>query len=400
MTLFKPSLMHALVAGTLFAAKAFAQVSVEARLEKQQYIEGEPIFVTFEVTNVGGEPVRYNPYGGDVSLRTTDSGLRAQPNMYGCFASLGVMGRSVRWISHRPDLAPGERFLFSRLLRDYDLKAGVYKLDVAGSAGVDWRNGEDEVPGDSFDRRLDLSIARADGEALERIFFPYVNDALSSDHSRAQAAREVIFEHAPSFLESLIARFAFEDDSRVSESAIEALGRIGSDSSRVILRQLFQETMQPFRRSKVVGALALIGHRDDQSLFANVLQEPSIDTGTKSAAAFGLGRIGGDRSVEYLESALPTINAEARGDIATALGITRSRMAIPVLIGMATDPSIDYRHCSALTTLTHKDWCGIDGQDMDRQEIWTRWWRANRNSVQIYGPDQCPEEIDPLLWQQ
>jgi HEAT repeat protein len=114
-------------------------------------------------------------------------------------------------------------------------------------------------------------------------------------------ARAAIIESAPPFLDSLIARFAAED--RSDRSAIEALGRIATTSSREYLKTLFGSSADS-RRSTIVLALARVGHRDDAEFFATVLQDATIDQTSRRYAALGVGHIGGDQAVQSLERAL------------------------------------------------------------------------------------------------
>jgi hypothetical protein len=109
-----------------------------------------------------------------------------------------------------------------------------------------------------------------------------------------------------------------------------------------------------------------------------------------------VGHIGGDQAVRHLERALENASAEARQYITTALGSTRSKSAVPVLIRAFGNTQTRSNVCGALITLTHRTWCDGTGDDMALQRIWERWWSENESHVQIYGTDQCPDPRDPL----
>lgn len=219
-------------------------------------------------------------------------------------------------------------------------------------------------------------------------------DADGPDLLRRADARAAIVESAPAHLEPLIARFAAED--QFSDAAVDALGRIGNRSSRMSLRTLFEHSDQAPRRAAVVLALARVGHADDADFLAGVLLDRETDEETKHYAALGLGHIGGDRAVKYLERALEDASPDTRRYIARALGNTRSRMAVPVLIEMFVDSPARNEVCNALVTLTRRTWCDGTGDDRALQTVWRRWWAQTKSRVEIYGPDNCADVREPL----
>ena len=118
-----------------------------------------------------------------------------------------------------------------------------------------------------------------------------------------------------------------------------------------------------------------------------------MDQTSRRYAALGLGHIGGDRAVEHLERALVAASAEVRPSIATALGNTRARAAVPVLIGMFGNNPSRNDVCGALNTLTHRAWCGGTADDpVATRRQWLRWWRENGTTASIFGPDNCRED--------
>jgi hypothetical protein len=385
----------------LFTAPAAAQVHVDAYLEKGRYLAGEPIVVVVDVLNVGDEPVGYSASDGNVRLAVAGVQRRVPPNIFGCSSGGFVEGGVAGGV--RPLLEPGQKTSFTYLLKEYDLGPGVYTLSASGRAGVRWKyypsyipneppavppkhQATDPVPGSQFEHTLSLNIVAATEEALKLAFAPLVTDADAADPTRRRHARDAIIESAPPFLESLIARFAAEVG--FNRSAIEALGRLGTLASRAQLKNLYRAT----RDSATVLALARVGHHDDAEFLAGVLQDHG-DERSRRYAALGLGHIGGDQAVQYLEIALRTAPPEARPDIATALGNTRSPLAVPVLIGMFGNNPARSEVCGALTTLTHRSWCdGTAADPAAQRRQWLRSWNENGSSTPIFGPDDCPSK--------
>jgi hypothetical protein len=122
-----------------------------------------------------------------------------------------------------------------------------------------------------------------------------------------------------------------------------------------------------------------------------VLRDASVDQGSRRYAALGLGHIGGDQAVHHLERGLPAAPSEIRPSIATALGNTRSRAAVPVLISMFGDNPAWGDVCRALMTLTHRQWCdGTADDPAAKRGQWLRWWNENGPKASLFGPDNCP----------
>src|SRR5262245_9107388 len=129
--------------------------------------------------------------------------------------------------------------------------------------------------------------------------------------------------------------------------------------------------------------------QDAAAIFAQVLRDRTIDETAKQDAAMRLGCHGGDQSVRYLDGALRDASPETRQNIARALGRTRSRLAVPVLIGMFRDDSARDEVCDALVTLTHRAWCDGGDDDVALRKAWRRWWSQMKSRVEIYGSETC-----------
>jgi hypothetical protein len=387
----------------LWAARpALAQVQIDARLEKARYLAGEPIVVRLDVRNVGDEALTYSECARDVRLEVVGANRRMPPNIYGCFEGR-VSGAGCGIGSHAPLLSPGETTSVTYLLKEYDLSPGQYRLNVSGRSGVHWRSVSssptvaarashaptEPVPGAQFEHTLSLNIVAGDENELIRALAPVVSDADAADPSRRHNARAAIIESAPRFLDSLIVRFAEED--RFDTGAIDALGRLATAASRAHLRE--RSSGRDPRRFDVLLALARARHPDDAALLSSLLADGDVDLRSRSASALGLGYIGAEQAVRDLERALPSAPYELRSTIATALGNTRSGLAVPILIGMFGNNPAHDKVLAALKTLTHRPWSSDAGGDPAAQRRrWMRWWSENGSSVPLFGPDECPAE--------
>jgi hypothetical protein len=361
----------------LFATQAFGQVRVDSHLEQDRYLEGEPVVVVVDVLNVGDKAIVSSICNAHVNLTIGGVERRRPPNISGCFSGMGgSSGSGGCAMDHPPMLAPKQSTSFRYLLKDYDLGPGLYSLTASGT-----------VPGAQFEQTLSLTIVPATDDELKRAFARLVADIDGADPARRNDARAAIIESAPRFLDALIGRFAF--DQPFDAPAIEALGRIASDESRSQLKKLFERNRDS-RRQHIVLTLARVGHGGDAEFLAAVLQDATVDHHSRRYAALGLGHIGGDQAVRYLERALPTAPTEIRSSIATSLGNTRSQMAAPVLISMFGNNPVRNEVCHALITLTHRDWCGAADDAAAARRKWLRLWNESGSSASIYGPDSCP----------
>lgn len=134
---------------------------------------------------------------------------------------------------------------------------------------------------------------------------------------------------------------------------------------------------------------ALCQGSDTPESMVQLLRDPSTAEAEKQDAARSLGCLGGDQAVRYLEGALAEVTLTTRPAIARALGSTRSRLAVPVLIGMFRDDSARDEVCDALVTLTHRTWCDGGDDDVALRKAWRRWWSQMKSRVEIYGSDTC-----------
>jgi hypothetical protein len=379
----------------LFSARSLrAQVQFDVRLEKNQYLAGEPVVVVVDVRNAGDEAVAYSSCDANFRLEVKGARRRVPTNVHGCFAVTSV-ARGLCVVDHPPLLPPGERTTLKYLLKEYDLGPGAYTV-IATSLPPLKHSDTDPAAGAQFERALPLNVIASTTDALKVALAPLVSAAEAADPEERNQARDALIESAAPFLDSLIARLAATDGFK--GRAVEALGRMGTSSSRAHLKDLFRRSSD-VDRPAIALALATIGDRAVAEFFATLLEDGTTDPVSRRYAALGLGRIGGDGAVRALERVLPAASPEVRRSIATALGNTRSRAAVPVLVSMFGNNPAHNEVCGALTTLTHRAWCdGTTDDPAAKRTRWMRWWRQTGSKASIHGPDSCPpDSIAPLL---
>jgi hypothetical protein len=408
------------VAICLLAGPAWAQVEVQVRTEKPQFLAGEPIFVIIEVKNVGTEQVAYN--GASVKpppeLSVRNGERRVIKGLTGCGSGSGV-GGGLGVTDHPPMLQPGKSTTFRYLLRGYRLKPGTYELHVSGTVDVAWRAPSfvhtgaarpaftrsitEPVEGATIDRTLALTITPASEDALRVAYAPYVAAAESFSRAGREAVNGIL-EMAPAFLEPEIRTMVKHrgHERGFAYAAAEALAEIDTPSSRAELIEWFDRSDDLQIRSSIVNAVARARHPDNLPFLASLLpgRSTQVDNRIRRDAALGIGMIGGEAAVEALRDAPRSPDPLVAGAVLLALGNTQSKSAIPILIERAEGQKgyVSNDVCTALITLTHRSWCGGVGLE-ETQKKWRTWWAANARDVRIYSPDDCPDRSTlPHIW--
>ncbi|HEX6162843.1 MAG TPA: HEAT repeat domain-containing protein [Vicinamibacterales bacterium] len=314
---------------------------------------------------------------------------RSVPALFGCGFGDGASAGCVANVDS-PPLRPGQRRTVSFLLTGYDLLPGRYQLATSGAVRLYWAGTTDVVPATTVEQAHSFTVRDATALELRAVLEPLIaaaGVASPSDPEQwktRQFARQAIAEVAPPFLAQLLARFARER----TVPAVDALRRIATAESTALLHALLDAP--EYVRREAVHVRARIADPADTTFFANLLRDANADLMERRSAALALGKIGGDTAVSLLESAA-TGAATLRGTIVTALGHTRSPLAVPAIIRISDDDTYN-EMCSSLRVLTHRAWCigtPVDHQAQARR--WLREWNERAPGAVIYGLDDCED---------
>ncbi len=132
----------------------------------------------------------------------------------------------------------------------------------------------------------------------------------------------------------------------------------------------------------------------------------SADKQIQHAAAEAAGNLGGPASLQELTALVSSPDAETRVAGANALGYTRARQAVRLLIGLLldSDPSVRETAVSGLFLLTHR--AAFDGDQwadvttvqaaVAVHQRWLRWWNFHASTNEIHGMADCasPQSLD------
>jgi HEAT repeat protein len=374
--------------------------------EKQTYLVGEPVFIDFEIANIGEQPVWIDGRMGQPCIEPEPIvvvGAKyigfGSDTTFGCFG--GVAGSCA---GNEIELKAGENHIARIFL------SALYRLDHAGVYQVQARR---RVPVNSsgqssvrpitqsndirnFSSYFQITLAKGSEDELRQAFQPYVGDIDNSDSLIQSQAIWAITEMAPPFLEDVILELA-DVPNRAAGAAV-ALGRLNTTKAKKKLAELAEDSQL---RQSAIRALA--GTRD--RAYLPVLIHISRDTtgGDRAFAIMGAGLIGGDDSIPFLVSVLQETDANVRVAALRGLGISGSRSAVPVLIDTLqdTDEQIFREATQSLAELTHhsitsEPWA--EKPSATTYNRWLAWWSRNKLTAPVYDTNNCvqPKALDPV----
>jgi len=371
-------------------AIAAGQVKGRFYLQKENYAPGDPVFIYFEVTNSGTEPLEvlsalpYSFCSGYHLKVSTDTAP---------YSSCGPTGYGGSCASSGVTLAPGESRT-ERILLNFEHKIGAdgnYEVDAVrelpyGPAGT-------------------LDFFKTPLTVRERLHFR-VGDEVSPDTAAMQAlveqlrssdpvarneAARALASLAPPSLEGLLLTFA--DNPELRPWAPLAFHRLNTPRSLEGLAELLHKT-EPGTNEHMqsAGFLAETGDPRWFPLLLEVAQENAKINNYVYAAA----ESGGDQMLPALLILLRSPDAElVRLNAISGFGYTGSRAAMPILLDLMRSPDAVTagRANWGLQQLTHRSASG-DAQAQYLQ--WMRWWSREGADAPIYKATAPCTEIRPL----
>jgi len=373
------------------AANASAQLSGRFYLDKSTFAAGEPVFLYFEVTNDGTEPVNIfqaDPYsfcsGYQVKLHSgSESNTSCSP--------YGVAGSCL---SSDTLLPAGKKYVQRLLLNfEHDLNSpGEYSVEVSralpsASAKLEYY----EAPKDTLEVRDTLHFAVDSNATLEsKTLQPWVEQLQSRDASKRREAARTLAGIAPPQLDDTLLTFA--DVAEFRQFAPLAFHRLNTSRSIAALASLVKQA-QPGSNEHSESAQYLAASGDQQ--WFPLLQEVAMENAQNSIYPDYAATLGGEKMLPTLISLMNCSDRQcARVSAVTAMGFTGSRAAVPILIELLKnpDPDVADRTRYALRLLTHRS-VSKENADSPQSEYpaWSRWWALEGPSAPIYKASDCGE---------
>jgi len=400
----RPAVRSGLLAGFLFfllAGRAFAQLDGRLYLDKDHYVVGEPVYLNFELTNKGSEPLQFasgNSYSfcGGYQIEVSNGPPLSNSSCLSGFAGSCIV---VKWV-----IAPGEVRKEKVLVNyEHDLsKLGTYSINASqalsyGPATETWP----DVANDKHfkvEAQFQIQVEIGSDETLVAMFQPFVAALTSKEEGRQREAARVIGSLAPSFLEETIISMVNSPITR--PFALIGLRHLNTARSRETLAGIVQGTSgYSYEKEQAIKYLSEMG---DKKYFPLLLDEaknwlPNQARDYVLAAA----ELGGEDAMPYVVSLLGSSDPFSRGNAIMALPQTGSRHAVPLLIELLRDHDTDLEKLAStgLIQLTHHSLSengrlysdSLSGGYPD----WMHWWLLHGGAAPIYGPSQCGE-VEPL----
>ena len=379
------------------------------RLAEGQPVVGGPVFVIFELTNNGAQPLRIqmasplSPCAG--YLFQIDGEKRADGTCD------GLSGYSCG--AGTIELAPGAKTTQRVLLNYYYALSHPGPYHVHAKRAVRWwpaahelfgEHGEQEI----FEDVFAIELKPASTAELRAVFSPYLEASTSENiQTREEAMQSIIFL-APPFLEDTLLKML---DSEQWGSALVGLRHLNTPRAREALAKIVEfgvpiapdaDNLEAAERSdEPSAAMKYLGEMGDAAYFPLLLkatQQAPLGTQTRIYGTEAVAKLGGSDALSFLAS---EINASSEGQrIQGALGmsLTESRDAVPILIELLRSSDEQIRQVAeiSLERLTHRAATSDEASSLVPawlHKTWQTWWTSNSAAAAIYAHDECGETL-------
>lgn len=383
----------------LGATAARAQLVGHISPARDLYFAGEPMYVQFELTNVGKGPVQYatgDPYSDGCGSYAIE--VQREPAV--AHSSCGRGGENANANECHEGtqiLAAGETKHENVLVNfAHDVsKAGKYEIYATRAVKFAAFTGGTDLPAGAPEYRMEaqftIQVLPGDRETLEKIYRPYVVNLGSRDPEIQTDAQRVIVSGAPPWLEDTIVGMLKQSTSR--EFALLGLRNLNTARSREELAKIVQSTSEYTQQNETaVGYLAQMGDKQYFPLLLEIAKKQPPEEGREYVLA--AAELGGEDALPFLRGLLSSTDKAARMDGLMGLERTGSRAAVPLLVEALKDPNAEVGKVAlrGLTELTHRSAGEAARGDApaDQAGKWEKWWAAN-GSAKVYGPRECGE---------
>jgi hypothetical protein len=363
------------------APAARGQLAGKISMAKQEYLAGEPVYVHFEVTNMGKEAVQYT--AGDAYSNGCGG--------YELRASRGAVANCRDALSHdclgtNQMLSAGDTVRQNILLNfGNDVsKPGEYEIHAVRTLKYWPLTGASMMPANAkdfkYEMNLKLHVVPGDPQVLQGIYQVYVKNLGSADDEIQRDAERAIVSGAPPWLEGTIEGMLRKSTSR--EFALLGLKNLNTARSRQELAKIVQNTSE--ETTENVTAVEYLAEMGDRTYFPTLL-ELAKKEGPRGGREYVLAaaELGGEDAVPFLRELLENKNAKVRTSAVMGLGKTGSPEAVRILAALVRDTELGEAAEGSLMELTHRS--------ARSAEEWEKWWETEGKSAKVFGPQECGE---------
>ena len=384
-----------------------AQVTGYFSLDKTAYAVGEPVFLSFTLSNDGKQPINVSttdPYsfcsGYQIHIER-----QGEPNVACLEQSLGGSCLSGQ-TTLQPRGTRTEQILLnfqndSRGELNPPVRApGQYTISAARAVGYSpVESNVSAFEGLSYEVHQTLTL-RVD-EALEvkpSIYGSFVKQLSSPDNDIRRNAARTLATLAPASLESLLLTFPDSKDYAIRQEAPLALANLDTEKSLAALAEML--THNPSGSYESMASAENLGQTHDAKWLPLLL-----DVADKQGSMYlrYAAESGGELAIPFLLNRMRSTKAGDRSNAISAMGATGSQKVVPLLIsllnpttGKAEDgwPDDALSAEIALQQLTHyyvlRD--ETNAWLKDARGRWQSWWNMSGQNAKIYRPRDCAQD--------
>ena len=346
------------------SVSAAAELTGKFYLEKETFAQGEPVFLYLSLVNKGpdvadltvSDPDQPGCDGIGIKVSSDESGASCPASKAGFLRDrLCVLNGQFQSVQ----LLPGQAYTLRYLLNfQHDIAAtGDYPVD-AKYTGSPMTIGETRTSVEETHASIAFHVG-ADTVASSE-WKPWLDQLKSvKREARLEAAKTLASLAPPSLEETLLGFADIEEFRRYSTMA--------------------------FNRLNTPRSLEALAHYVEPLLRDNV-----------SCAVYA-AILGGEKMLPELVAQEKSPDRPTRMNAVTAMGYTRSRADIPILVELVKDPDVrvGYRAVYSLRQLTHRTSYGeLQAPDPTVQYIqWSSWWEREGATAPIYADSECGEVV-------
>jgi hypothetical protein len=405
-------------------------LDIGMKMTKTAVMLGEPVWIDITVTNRSGRPINLD-FGSacwgnkplKVWLPDAESAVNPAARCSGGFvgsclsgalpalADGGTMTRSYVLEGDFHIVRPGSyEVLLEKTIRyapvssnrsDLPLTASLEKQQTARSTVVLQVDAADSAKLLALEQAYartamekpaepEFPASSPDGKPMDITAVRLASDRLYSDQMEASLLHYAIVEGLSVYpvagMEPVFRNWVESD--QYNAYGLMALKRLNTPAAREALADI--ASSQTSFRWQAVDALADLGDKTYLSLLVQLLASPNEPV--RRAAIQGVGKLGGDAAVPVLLEEIRTAPNIERNDAMTALGDTKSRAAVKVLIDLTGGSGSDYQNTWwPLFVLTHHRLPTVTYRRTAEQthDAWQRWWNTGGKDAPVYSPYRC-----------
>ena len=371
------------------SASGAAELTGSFYLEKETFAQGEPIFLYLSLVNKG-------PVTADLTISDPD-----QPLCSGIFIKVSSDGPGAFCPQSKDSVCSLDgQFRNLQLLsgQTYTLRFLLnfhHEIDATGDYWVDAKyNGSPITFGETHTTVGETHARLAFRVGAEPItsseWKPWVEQLQSPESEERQEAAKTLASLAPPSLEEMLLGFANRAEFR--KYSPMAFHRLNTRRSIEALAQYMEGPLT----NEQIEAAQYLAETNDQRWYP--LLRDAAEKNTRNVSyAVDAAELGGEKMLPLLVALEKSPDRFTRMNAVAAMGYTRSRAAIPILLDLVKDPDVDVsdRAAYSLRLLTHRtSYQALQPRDPPAEYVqWSRWWAREGATAPIYGDSECTEVV-------